>query len=663
MVFTNIQPFPIQMSPLSNVTPFTYRDGQTFQEKLELMRVWLNSSLVPDTDAAIANAIDEFQTGITNAEQTVLAAKAGWQGNWDQWTAEKEAVYLAFTTDINTAFDTFKTTVNANFTSFTNSVNQNMTDATQDIEATKTDWQTKWDAFIDNVEMELAALSDSAMGGLINDATSQTGIALRNRFAKKNSLAYNVQDFMPVGWTPADDALAGFKAAVTAMPKGATLWIEPLPVGQYYQLSAPWTIDKPITVKGSVSQTRGAGGGLYGSVLKATTQAVQTAATGGLVQLTEGFVRVEDIGLLGHGIPYGGVGLMFAGGAQGGWTPETGNLGGDTASHGSGIKGIYSIQFGTGVSFGSDSDHNYIDNCVISGNNYGLRIDGGNRFDYMISKTDLTGNTIASVYLPADSNTVNVTFIRCHLGFSNYGILQENPTTAGWGINGLTLLDSPIESVDNQHIKLNTAGNVRIEGGYWVWKTNQPANAALEIYQLSGGPLWFNPRLERNFPNPNAGSVIKITGYTTYPIYIDGDLGSFAPKWINYGASLDITKVFVQGLPYGGQAKGIKAVTVTQPIGTDQDILGVTPVDHGLFTVRAFMKVTTACNVTLKIQYNNGTNPVTQTLVNNQALAVGDYSYVYFGNCYTFNAIVVKAQASVTPGVAVSASIIPERGN
>ena len=76
MVFTNSTPFPTVITPLSNISPFTYRDGFTYLEILEKMRQWLNDTLVPDVNAGINNAIAEFQKGIENAETRVVESEA-----------------------------------------------------------------------------------------------------------------------------------------------------------------------------------------------------------------------------------------------------------------------------------------------------------------------------------------------------------------------------------------------------------------------------------------------------------------------------------------------------------------------------------------------------------------------------------------------------------
>lgn len=71
MVFTNAQPFPYLIAPLTNITPFTYSDGVTYLSQLEQMREWLNTVLVPAFNDGITNAITEYQNGLGNAEAYV----------------------------------------------------------------------------------------------------------------------------------------------------------------------------------------------------------------------------------------------------------------------------------------------------------------------------------------------------------------------------------------------------------------------------------------------------------------------------------------------------------------------------------------------------------------------------------------------------------------
>lgn len=61
---------PLQpISALTNITPFTYRDGTNYLEQLELMRVYLNDSLVDEFNAAIDSIITQFNDGLYGVEE------------------------------------------------------------------------------------------------------------------------------------------------------------------------------------------------------------------------------------------------------------------------------------------------------------------------------------------------------------------------------------------------------------------------------------------------------------------------------------------------------------------------------------------------------------------------------------------------------------------
>ena len=117
MGFIYARPFPFAMTPMANVSAFTYADGATYTRTLEEIIAFINNTLVPDFNTAIDAAISEYQGGINNAEQTVLDAKA--------------------------------------------------------------DWETKWTAFMADVNASLTGLNDTNLASLINDPESQGGAAVR----------------------------------------------------------------------------------------------------------------------------------------------------------------------------------------------------------------------------------------------------------------------------------------------------------------------------------------------------------------------------------------------------------------------------------------------------------------------------------------------------
>lgn len=64
------------MTPMTNISPLSYRDGTTYLHALEKLKQWLNQSLVPEFNDGIANAIAEFQAGLGNAETRIVESEA-----------------------------------------------------------------------------------------------------------------------------------------------------------------------------------------------------------------------------------------------------------------------------------------------------------------------------------------------------------------------------------------------------------------------------------------------------------------------------------------------------------------------------------------------------------------------------------------------------------
>lgn len=124
-------PFPFLMGPLTQVTPFSYRDGMTYAKMLEGLRCYLNEFIVPEFNDKMEEIIADFQAGVTNAENAVIANKA--------------------------------------------------------------EWQTLFDAFMASVLSQLATLNDTAVSGLVGNPNSQLYAALEqfNSVAVKQSKLYS----------------------------------------------------------------------------------------------------------------------------------------------------------------------------------------------------------------------------------------------------------------------------------------------------------------------------------------------------------------------------------------------------------------------------------------------------------------------------------------
>lgn len=87
--------FPYMMPELTQITPFSYRDGMTYAKMVEGLRHYINQFIVPEFNSKMEEIITEFQAGITNAENTIIQTKGDWQGLFDAFMANFEAEILA----------------------------------------------------------------------------------------------------------------------------------------------------------------------------------------------------------------------------------------------------------------------------------------------------------------------------------------------------------------------------------------------------------------------------------------------------------------------------------------------------------------------------------------------------------------------------------------
>jgi hypothetical protein len=195
-----ITDFPFRIGPINNITPFTYRDGVTYLEILYLLRDYINDTLRPEFDGEMERIIEEFNAGIENAENTIT-----------EYKTTIDAAIEAFETGTNAAIAAFQASVNAAIAAHETAVDTRMDTAEADINTAKTGWQTLFNQFMADVEAELAALNDSAVGGLIDDKTSVTGVALRKQLPW-----IDIRDFGAVCNGTADDT-AALQAAINSV--------------------------------------------------------------------------------------------------------------------------------------------------------------------------------------------------------------------------------------------------------------------------------------------------------------------------------------------------------------------------------------------------------------------------------------------------------------
>jgi len=117
---TAVIPFPYVMQPLTQITPFSYRDGMTYAKLQENLRLYIDEFVIPEFNDKMESTWNDFVGGLANSEATVTGIKD--------------------------------------------------------------EWRTLFDAFMANVLAELTALNDQAATNLVNNPASLFGAAIRKLY-------------------------------------------------------------------------------------------------------------------------------------------------------------------------------------------------------------------------------------------------------------------------------------------------------------------------------------------------------------------------------------------------------------------------------------------------------------------------------------------------
>jgi len=331
---------------------------------------------------------------------------------------------------------------------------------------------------------------------------------------------FHLDGFGAKGQGASVNDLPALQAAYAACGVGDTIYAGSKTYGLGGQFHI--TAAKPITLRGNGwSQTLDSFS-TVGTRFVPTT-ALDQGSLESLIKISGSYAVLRDFAVEGKGATAGASGVLVTG------------IPGKHA-HGNTLDRLAIFGFEHGLIHGAYSDHTSIYGGRMAGNKWGVGFAKDNHFDFLHLGVLLDGNVESSLHAIGDASAVNVSVIRCHLGFSKYGIIQDD-TTSGNGFTGLTLIDSPIENVSEQMINLAFGGNIRIDGGYWLWGGSdaamRPAKAAFSIGVLNQGPIWISTRLEEQTKNPNSPGVVEVRGYSNHRITVDTPLNGFAKQKIS----------------------------------------------------------------------------------------------------------------------------------
>jgi hypothetical protein len=190
-----LPPYSPPYAPITNITPFTYRDGETYLRVLERLRHYITDVVVPYVDTEFALLGNEFTTQVNTMIDTV-----------------------------NEALASQSATVDADIAALTQFVNDTMA----------------------AVVADSITLQDPVMAGIVNDAASATRVALNALYVNETDFASGIQTTLDntVGTVHvnAPDGSITYAALQTALTAAAT-------AGKKVVAYGTITTDQTVTIK------------------------------------------------------------------------------------------------------------------------------------------------------------------------------------------------------------------------------------------------------------------------------------------------------------------------------------------------------------------------------------------------------------------------------
>ncbi|WP_175074664.1 hypothetical protein [Terribacillus sp. AE2B 122] len=327
------------------------------------------------------------------------------------------------------------------------------------------------------------------------------------------------------------DDNGSFERAAADIPNGAILKLE----AKVYYLSRKLAFNRQIIVEGLGWYRVPNSMAVFGSVIKVASEEAQNSLES-LLHFKKGGSELRFTAVV--GLNKKGIGVEFS-------NPEAVPTDSSQYVHTGKLDGCIVMGFNIGQMNGAFSDHISNHKSYLTGNNHAVGFGKDTHHDHYFEDSNLDGNVESSLYFPSNYSVVNTTVLRTHLGFSKWGIYQEETTTND-GIAGLTLIDSPIEFVSEGMIKCRAIGQARFIGGYWAWATGTTSsNACITTDMVNFGPVEIKVRTETTRPNPNSPFLIRVNSYHNHPIYIDTALNGLAKEF--YYSPTGGRKVFING--------------------------------------------------------------------------------------------------------------------